>query len=244
MLTRDDFEAAVAAYWDARQDQLTASAIAGAVGAGTAGSVRGGRHFAAISQLIAGFFLGAGYPPDTIRTGLSECLELPGYYRPQKQWDLVVAHGDTLVAAFELKSLGGPSCGNNFNNRIEEALGSAVDLRQAGVARAYSGEKPWLGYFFLMQDAAASRRPVRIADGVFKVDPIWQERRSYQQRFAVFCERILAEGLYDAVCYVVSSPEHPAPREPVPALDWQHFAAAIRARITYLAELGIPGRAT
>lgn len=121
MLTRDDFEAAVAAYWDARQDQLTASAIAGAVGAGTAGSVRGGRHFAAISQLIAGFFLGAGYPPDTIRTGLSECLELPGYYRPQKQWDLVVAHGDTLVAAFELKSLGGPSYGNNFNNRIEEA---------------------------------------------------------------------------------------------------------------------------
>jgi hypothetical protein len=27
----------------------------------------------------------------------------------------------------------------------------------------------------------------------------------------------------------------------VPALDWQHFAAAINARIAYLAELGLPG---
>jgi hypothetical protein len=30
-VTRDDFEAAVAAYWGARDDQLTASVIAGAV---------------------------------------------------------------------------------------------------------------------------------------------------------------------------------------------------------------------
>lgn len=72
-------------------------------------------------------------------------------------------------------------------------------------------------------------------------DPIWREHRSYQRRFGVFCERILAEGLYDAVCYVVSSAEDPVPNELVPALDWQHFAAAIRGRIAYLAELGFPG---
>jgi hypothetical protein len=237
-VSRADFEAAIGAYWDARADQLTASAIAGAVGAGSAGSVRGGRHFNAVTALLARFFVDAGYPPQAI---LSRRLELPGYYRPQKQWDLLVVHEGILVAAFELKSLGAPSFGNNYNNRIEEALGSALDLRQAGRAGGLPGAKPWLGYLFLMQDAKGSREPVRVADGVFAVEPVWRENPSYQERFAVFCERILSEGLYDAVCYVVSSPERPAPVEPVPALDWQHFAAAINARIAYLAELGLPG---
>jgi hypothetical protein len=236
--TRAEFEAAVAAYWGARDDQLTASAISGAVGTGTAGSVRGGRHFTAMTALLARFFLDAGYPLDAIRTSR---LGLPGYYRPQKQWDLVVVHNDTLVAAFELKSLGGPSFGNNYNNRIEEALGSAVDLHRAGRAGVIPGERPWLGYLFLMQDAKGSREPVHLAEGVFAVDPVWRGHRSYQERFSVFCERLLAEGLYDAVCYLVSSPADPTPVEPVVALDWRHFAAAIQARITYLAALGFPG---
>lgn len=192
-----------------------------------------------MTALLAGFFLDAGYPLESIKTSQ---LQLPGYFRPQKQWDLLVVHQQTLVAAFELKSLGGPSFGNNYNNRVEEALGSAVDLRRAQRAEVLQGERPWLGYLFLMQDAPSSRDPVRINDGVFAVDPVWRTNRSYQQRFAVFCERILAEGLYDAVCYAVSSPDRPEPVEPVAALDWQHFSAAIRARITYLAELGFPGR--
>jgi hypothetical protein len=50
---------------------------------------------------------------------------------------------NTLVAAFELKALGGPSFGNNYNNRVEEALGSAVDLRRAALADLFPGEKPW-----------------------------------------------------------------------------------------------------
>jgi len=127
-VTRQDFENAVAAYWGGKEAQLRISKIAGAVGAGTAGSVRGGTHFDAIAVLLAKFFLEAGYPPSSIRIHRSHRLELPGYYRPQKQWDLVVVHENTLVAAFELKALGGPSFGNNYNNRVEEAIGSAVDL--------------------------------------------------------------------------------------------------------------------
>jgi hypothetical protein len=46
------------------------------------------------------------------------------------------------VAAFELKALGAPSFGNNYNNRVEEALGSAVDLRRAALADLFPGENP------------------------------------------------------------------------------------------------------
>jgi Restriction endonuclease XhoI len=165
-------------------------------------------------------------------------LKLPGYYRPQKQWDVVVAYRKVLVAAFELKALGGPSFGNNYNNRVEEALGSAVDLRRAALGDLFPAEKPWLGYFFIMEDGEGSRGPVRMYNGAFPVDAIWHDA-SYQDRFGIFCERLMAEGLYDAICYITSSAEDPTPVELVESLNWRHFSAAIMARITYLHELGL-----
>ncbi|KIF02279.1 type II site-specific deoxyribonuclease [Streptomyces sp. RSD-27] len=238
-VTRQDFEDAVAAYWGAKDLQREQSAIKAAVGAGTAGSVRGGKHFDPIAVLLSKFFLDAGYPPESIRVTKSQGLELPGYYRPQKQWDLVVVHRDTLVAAFELKALGGPSFGNNYNNRVEEALGSAIDLRHAALAELYPGEEPWLGYFFIMQDEEGSRRPVKPAKGALPVEPIWHGL-SYQERFGVFCQRLMSERLYDAACYVTSSSANPKPNEPVERLNWLRFSAAIDARLTYLKNLGFP----
>lgn len=237
--TRAEFEEAAATFWDVRNRQLVASKIAGAVGAGTAGSVRGGGHFDAVATLLARFFLDAGYPPQAVHVTGGQQISLPAYFRPQKRWDVAVAHKGTLVAAFELKALCGPSFGNNYNNRIEEALGSAMDIRRAALAELFPGEPPWLGYFFLLEDAAKSRRPVKVAPGVFEVEPLWRGR-SYQQRIEVFCQRLSDERMYDAVCYVTSSAARPIPHEPVEALDWQRFAAAIKARITYLKDLGIP----
>ncbi|MFE2408216.1 PaeR7I family type II restriction endonuclease [Kitasatospora sp. NPDC059408] len=238
-VSRQDFEDAVAAYWGTKQTQDNEAKIKQKAGSGTAGSVRAGKHFDPIVTLLARFFQEAGYPPDAIRVSRKQGLELPGYYRPQKQWDLVVAYENTLVAAFELKALGGPSFGNNYNNRVEEALGSAVDLRRAAIADLYPGEKPWLGYFFIMQDEEGSRREVKPAKGALPVEPIWHTT-SYQERFGIFCQRLMAEQLYDAVCYVTSSATDPKPNEPVAGLDWRHFSAAINARIGYLRDLGLP----
>ena len=55
-------------------------------------------------------------------------LELPGYYRAEKKWDLLVISKGHLVAAIEFKSQAGESIGNNVNNRSEEAIGMATDL--------------------------------------------------------------------------------------------------------------------
>ena len=46
---------------------------------------------------------------------------------PQKKWDLIIVSNQQLVAVLEFKSQIG-SLGNNFNNRVEESLGSATDL--------------------------------------------------------------------------------------------------------------------
>jgi hypothetical protein len=70
-----------------------------------------------------------------IEAGLSKAsvhwnnkLELPGYYRPEKCCDLIVVVDGRLLAIIEFKAQVGPSFGNNFNNRTEEALGNATDL--------------------------------------------------------------------------------------------------------------------
>lgn len=239
-VTRELFVDAVKAYWDTKNSQLLKSEIAEKVGQGTAGSIRGGKHFDPLAAVVSKFFIDAGFPPDAVNYQKRGPLTLPGYYRPQKQWDLVVAYKGTLVAAIEFKALGGPSFGNNYNNRIEEALGSALDIRKAEWAKTFPGEKPWVGYFFIMQDEPGSRSEVGFAKGSkFDVEDIWKGT-SYQDRFAIFCSRLLETELYNSVCYVTSSPTNPEPKEPVQDLDWQHFSASIQARLTYLRELGIP----
>jgi hypothetical protein len=237
--TRDDLELAVAAYWQTKADQLAAAEAIQSTAEGTSKAIRGGKHFNPVVNLIARFFTDAGYPASSIgATGAK--TNLPAYYRPAKAWDLVVVHRGVLVAAIELKALGGPSFGNNYNNRVEEALGNANDLARAHLASLTGPEVPWLGYFFMMQDHAKSRRPCRSPNGKsFAYEDIWRGR-SYQERFSVTGERLLDERVYDAVCYLVSSAEDPRPREPSDRLDWLHFAAALEARIAYLSKLGYP----
>lgn len=229
----------MAAYWQGKHDQQTAAEAVSSTAEGSSKAVRGGGHFNPIANLIARFFTDAGYPPESIHAS-GAGVRLPGYYRPTKAWDLVVVHGGVLIAAVELKALGGPSFGNNYNNRVEEALGNAADLDRANFANLIGTEPPWLGYFFLMDDQEGSRRASGTPRAMsFSQAPEWLGR-SYQRRFELTGERLLDQKLYDAVCYVTSSPESPLPVEPSARLDWSHFSAAINARIRYLKDLGFP----
>jgi hypothetical protein len=237
--TSADLSLAVKAYWAFKDNQLATALALQSTAEGSAKGVRGGRQFEPVVKLLASFFTDAGYPVSSIHArGLATVL--PAYLRPTKNWDLVVVHRGVLVAAFELKALGGPSFGNNYNNRLEEAIGSATDLAQAHAAGLVGSEQPWLGYFFLMEDHPGSRHVVRERSSrSFPADPIWAGQ-SYQSRYSITGQRLLDAKLYDAVCYLVSSPDDPAPAEPEPRLDWRRFSAAIRARINYLSGLGYP----
>lgn len=236
--TRKDLELAIAAYWEAKDKQLAAAKKIRSTAEGSAKAVRGGGQFNPIVNLISRFFTDAGYPLESIGVKRGQ-VTLPSFFRPTKQWDLVVVHKGVLVAAMEMKALGGPSFGNNYNNRVEEAIGSSIDLSQAYREGLVGPEKPWLGYFFVMNDEEGSRRPTKPQKGPFAVEDRWREL-SYQERYGVTASRLLEENFYDAVCYLVSSAEDPGPRELVKQLDWRHFCAAIEARIEYLAGLGYP----
>src|SRR5438045_2908821 len=113
----------------------------------------------ALEVLVTDFLVEAGLKEMDIKTRTA--LELPGYYRPEKKWDLIVIADKQLMAVLEFKSQVGPSLGNNFNNRAEEAIGSATDIWVAfREGRFGDGPAPFLGYFFLLVDCPRVRKPV------------------------------------------------------------------------------------
>jgi type II restriction enzyme len=131
-------------------------------------------------------------------------LTLPGYFRPTKLWDLLVINEGRLVAALEFKSQVGPSFGNNFNNRAEEAIGVAHDLWTAYREEAFGKQpKPFVGWLMLVEDAPESRSPVRDTSPHF---PVFKEFQgtSYVQRYNLLCQRLVQEQLYTTASVIAS----------------------------------------
>jgi len=143
---------AVQAYWDARAKNKEKQVESGRIDAGTRGEVTGGTQMGALEVLVADILCEAGLKRLDVRTRTA--LDLPGYFRATKKWDLIVISEGQLVLAMEFKSQAGKSIGNNVNNRSEEAIGSAKDLWTA-YREGRFGEgapTPFLGYLFLLED--------------------------------------------------------------------------------------------
>ncbi|RJO63296.1 MAG: restriction endonuclease [Dehalococcoidia bacterium] len=131
-------------------------------------------------------------------------LTLPGFFRPTKQWDMVVVNKGVLVAALEFKSQVG-SFGNNFNNRAEEAIGSAVDLRTAYREGAFGKDapKPFVGWFMLLEDSPKSKSGIKDDCAHFKIFPEFINA-SYSERYDILCHKLIQEQLYTSASVILS----------------------------------------
>lgn len=195
-------EAAVAHYWNVRQAQQQRQINQGRPDAGLRSAVTGGAQMDGFINLFTKLIVEAGINERFIF--YKQGLELPGFFRPTKEWDLLVVKNGQLLVALEAKSQVGPSFGNNFNNRTEEAMGSALDLWTAFREGAFNiGTQPFLGYFFMLEDCDASRRPVKVKEPHFKVFPEFAEA-SYMKRYELFCRKLVLERHYTSTAYVVS----------------------------------------
>jgi hypothetical protein len=180
--------------------------------------------------LVADSLCDAGLNKLDIRTRTA--LELPGYYRSEKKWDLIVVSEGQLVTAMEFKSQVGPSFGNNFNNRSEEAIGSATDIWVAyREGRFGKSPTPFLGYFFLLEDCDRVKTPVRNKEPYFKVDPVF-DKASYSKRYELLCRRLVLERVYTAACLIMAtnSPKTVL-TQPAEDLSFKRFEAALRGHV-------------
>lgn len=223
-----DLRKAVKAYWANRGRQFARQGKKGSKDVGARSEVTGGQHLNGIVQLLVKIARAAGFKADEIQ--FNRGMELPGYFRPQKKWDMVVTRRGRLCAAVELKSQAG-SFGNNFNNRSEEAIGCSTDFWTAYREGALGAQTPWLGYFFLLEQAEKSMRPVGLKSGPFPPLKVFHGT-SYAQRYAILCERLVLERKYSCATLVLS------PRgksgdysEPNPGLGFHTFAKSLHGHL-------------
>lgn len=194
---------AVAHYWRTRTAQRKKQEKNGKADQGLRSAVTGGAQMDGFIDLFTDLITRAGVPSKYLFR--NKALELPGYFRPTKEWDLLVVRDNKLIVVIEAKSQVGPSFGNNFNNRTEEAMGSALDLWTAFRERAYlDSPQPFLGYFFMLEDCAASNRPVSVQQPHFKVFPEFLGA-SYMRRYELFCRKLVLERHYTASAFITSS---------------------------------------
>jgi len=220
---------AIQLFWTTRDRQSESQgAKSGQKDAGLRAAVTGGKHLDGFTEIRCDLFIQGGVPEAHVFW--KERRELPGFYRAEKNWDLIVVADGHLLAMIEFKAQVGPSFGNNFNNRVEEALGNATDLWAAYREGAFRPSvRPWLGYVFILEDCLASQSPVRVKEPQFKVFPEFKNA-SYAERYRIFLTKLLRERLYDGACLLLTSRKGGAAGKftsPSGELSFRTFAAGL-----------------
>lgn len=222
---------AIKLFWQMREKQgKLQGAKSGQKDAGLRAAVTGGKHLDGFIDICRDLFLLAGVPEAQIFW--KQGKELPGYYRAEKNWDLVVVADGHLLAVIEFKAQVGPSFGNNINNRTEEAIGNATDLWAAYREGAFKpSARPWLGYVFILEDCPASQVSVRVKQPHFSVFPEFKEA-SYAKRYEILLTKLLRERMYDGTSLLLTSKKEGLKGGfhcPSEELSFRTFAAGLSA---------------
>ena len=208
---------AVKLFWSSREKAKRRQAGSAKTDRGERSSVTAGKHMEGFISLITDVIKANGLDQASIHSN-STLLTLPGFFRPKKLWDLLVTHNGNLVAAVELKSHVGPSFSNNFNNRVEEAIGTAKDLWTAYREGAFGEQsQPFVGWMILLEDGEKSRKPVASTSPHFPVLTEFEDT-SCAERYNILCRKLVQEQLYTAASVILS------PRSAVTTGDYSELS--------------------
>ena len=141
--------------------------------------------------------------------------KIPSIFRPSKKWDCVILNKDgQIVAVIELKSHLGSGENydfiKNFNNRVEEALGSATDFQLSIPYLWPAVRKPFVGFFLLLEDHPNSigEKQIRIdANYAIKDEKIcyqYYHKKNIYQRWEQCFEALTNAKSYDACGLILS----------------------------------------
>lgn len=223
-----EIRSAVQQFWLTRSSQARKQGSStGVRDAGARAAVTGGAQMDGFVELITKALYDAGVSETHVFR--NKKLVLPGWYRAEKKWDLLIVADGNLVAGIELKSQVG-SFGNNFNNRSEEAIGSATDLWAAYREGAFgTSPRPWLGYLMLLEEAPKSLSEVAVRQSHFKVFAEFSGA-SYAKRYEILMTKLVRERLYDSACLLLSNQtggESGDYREPSSELSFVRFLRSL-----------------
>lgn len=220
---------AVKVFWASREEAKARQIASGRADQGERSGVTSGKNMDGFLALIIDIIRLNGFDSAQIHMNRS-MLTLPGFFRPTKLWDILVLQRDELIAAIELKSQVG-SFGNNFNNRTEEAIGTAHDLWTAYREGALGNQpRPFVGWLMMVEDSSASRKVIRDTSPHFPVFTEFQGA-SYLNRYDLLCQKLVKEGLYTSACLLAS------PRDAVTSGEFSELShmTSLKTFVTSLA---------
>lgn len=194
---------AVKVFWGNREAAKQKQIKSGKADQGERAGVTAGKNMDGFLSLVLDIIKANGLAHAEIHQNRA-MLSLPGYFRPTKLWDLLVIYKGELIAAIELKSQVGPSFSNNFNNRAEEAIGTAHDLWTAYREEAFGKQpRPFVGWLMMVEDASGSRSAVKDNSPHF---PIFKDFKgaSYLTRYDLLCQKLVQEQLYTTATLITS----------------------------------------
>ena len=182
---------AVKHFWSTRETQAQKQGgVSGSKDAGARSAVTGGAQMNGFVNLVRDLLCESGLAKAHVYC--EKYVEIPGWYRPEKKWDLLIVSDGKLLAGIEFESQVG-SFGNNYNNRTEEAIGSATDIWAAYREGAFKpSARPWLCYLMLLEEAKGSLSPVRAREPHFKVFPEFRDA-SYAKRYEILLTKLVRE---------------------------------------------------
>jgi hypothetical protein len=224
---------AIRHFWRSRKQAAQSQKKRGRADLGNRASVTAGKNMDGFVAMVRDIIVANGIDKADVHTDGRADVTIPGFYRPTKNWDLLVVCEGKLVAAIEFKSQVGPSFGNNFNNRIEEAVGNAADLNTAFRDGVFGESlKPFLGYFFVLEDCPKSTSPVHFTSPHFPTLPEF-ENASYADRYEILCRKLVQEQLYEAAALVLTTKDanDDAYREASPLTGVRRFAASLAGKV-------------
>lgn len=194
-----EIQNAIHLFWQTKRNQLAHS-----VDKSNRGAVVGGKQLDGFIDILKKLALSVGIKEKYIYTKNNF---LSGYFRSSKDWDfLILTPSSKLLVAIELKSQIG-SYGNNFNNRAEEAIGSAVDFWTAFKKDQYPNqEAPWLGYMMIIGKDEKSTIPIKNYEIHFPVRPEFQGA-SYIERYKILCKKLVQERYYTSTALLWTNEE-------------------------------------
>ena len=199
---------AVRAFWRSRDKAARKQKASGKSDQGERASVTAGKNMDKFTDLICDIVRANGLTKARLNRNKA-VLSLPGFYRPTKLWDILITNNGELIAAVELKSHVGPSFSKNFNNRTEEAIGTAHAFWTAYREGAFGqSPRPFVGWLMLVEDAPGSQSAVKECSPHF---PIFDEFKnaSFIKRYDILCQKLVHEQLYTTAS-VMTSPRRAA----------------------------------
>lgn len=179
----------------------------------------------------------AGLPASSVYDARGKTT-VPGYFRATKDWDILVIHEGVLLAAIEIKSQiwsESTDFGKNVNNRCEEAIGNAVDLRKAYDKGLFIQNDayqvaPFLGFLMVLEDCSESRVPKDAAE------PHYFVRQPFvlagtRDRYFTALQAFENEQLYDGVTLILTDRDTQGIQIVPPILRTEGFLDELKKRL-------------